>query len=286
MIKNKKSKIRFFFALTVTAICCLITSTKAEETIPSKEKKSNKIAFSVFKDEKESEFNKKEKDAIEELKKRQKKELDDLKKEEKAKKEEEKKEKPPVSRIDELKDRQEKEQNELVEKQKQEKEQFEQERTKERLILEKGKEVRLENDAKAKVEIKEYKKEIRKAKWAKSVVEVITNENDPLYIKFAEVKGGKTKFLKVKGVELSYKLKLKNQTPKIIVSALVTWERGLSFNESQTIAKEVKIATPIAPYSTRTVQFNDTNSKRDGEIYKVKVEKVIFKDGTQWKNPS
>ncbi len=285
MIKTKKSKIRFIFALTVTIACCFITSTKAKETISSEEK-NNKIAFSVFKDNEKKEFNKKEEDAIEELKKRQKKELDDLKKEEKAKKEEKKKEEPPLSRIDELKNRQEKEQNELVEKQKQEKEQFKQERTKERLILEKAKEFRSENDAKAKVEIKEYKKEVRKARWAKSVVEVITNESDPLYIKFAEVKGGKTKFLKVKGVELSYKVRLKNQTPKIITSALITWERALSFNESQTIAKEAKIAKPIPPYSTRTVQFNETNSKRDGEIYKVKVEKVIFKDGTQWKNPS
>lgn len=285
MIKTKKSKIRFFFALTATALCCLTISTKAEEAISSEEK-SNKIAFSVFKDEKERELNKKQEDAVDELKNRQKKELDDLKKEEKTKKEEEKKEKPAVSRIDELKDRQEKELNELAERQKQEKEQLEQERIKERLILEKAKEVRSENSAKAKVEIKEYKKEVRKAKRAKSVVEVITNENDPLYIQFAEVKGGKTKFLKVKGVELSYKIKLKNQTPKIVTSALIGWERSVSFNESQTISKEAKIAKPIAPYSTRIVQFNETNSKRDGETYKVKVEKVIFKDGTQWKNPS
>ena len=49
---------------------------------------------------------------------------------------------------------------------------------------------------------------------------------------------------------------------------------------------EIKIAKPIVPYEKRIFEHNEPNSRRDGETYKVKIAKIVFEDGTQWKNPA
>lgn len=137
----------------------------------------------------------------------------------------------------------------------------------------------------AKGQINDRLEEIRKARWSKRSIEIITDENDPIYIVNADVLEGKTEFLKIKNIDYKYKLVLVNQTPKIINSVLIIWERKIPFTETLTIAKKTKISRPMIPYEKRIVQYNDLNSKRDGEIYKVKIAKVLFEDGTQWKNP-
>jgi len=86
-------------------------------------------------------------------------------------------------------------------------------------------------------------------------------------------------------VELKFKLRLVNQTSKIIDSALIVWERQLPFTDKLTMIKETKISKPIVPYQKRTIEYNDLDSKREGETYKVKIAHIIFEDGTQWKNP-
>ena len=60
----------------------------------------------------------------------------------------------------------------------------------------------------------------------------------------------------------------------------------MPFTEGLTILKETKISKPIIPYEKRIVQYNDLDSKRQGEEYRVKVAKIVFEDGTQWKNPA
>lgn len=137
----------------------------------------------------------------------------------------------------------------------------------------------------AKGQINDRLAEIRKARWSKKSIEIITDENDPIYIVNADVLEGKTEFLKIKSIDYKYKLSLVNQTPKIINSVLIIWERRIPFTETLTIAKRTKISRPIIPYEKRIVQYNDLNSKREGETYKVKIAKVLFEDGTQWKNP-
>ena len=92
--------------------------------------------------------------------------------------------------------------------------------------------------------------------------------------------------MKIKNIELKYRLELHNQTPKIINFALIIWEKKLAFNDTQTLAKQIKIAKPIVPYEKRIFEHNEPNSRRDGETYKVKIAKIVFEDGTQWKNPA
>lgn len=137
----------------------------------------------------------------------------------------------------------------------------------------------------AKGQINDRLAEIRKARWSKRSIEIVTDENDPIYIVNADVLEGKTDFLKIKNIDYKYKLSLVNQTPKIINSVLIIWERKIPFTETLTIAKRTKISRPMIPYEKRIVQYNDLNSKREGEAYKVKIAKVLFEDGTQWKNP-
>ncbi len=134
--------------------------------------------------------------------------------------------------------------------------------------------------------INERNKEVKEIKKTANTVEIITNEEDPLYIKKAQVLEAKTKFMGIKDIEFKYKLELYNQTPKIISFVLIVWERSLAFNNTQTLAKQVKVAKPIIPYEKRIVEYNELNSRRDGETYKVKIAKIIFEDGTQWKNPA
>ncbi len=127
--------------------------------------------------------------------------------------------------------------------------------------------------------------EVNEVKESKNVIEVISKEEDPLFIKKAQVLGGSTSFMKIKDVELKYQLELHNQTPKIINFALIIWERKLAFNDSQTLAREIKIAKPLTPYEKRIVDYNELDSQRQGETYSVKIAKIVFEDGTQWKNP-
>ena len=134
--------------------------------------------------------------------------------------------------------------------------------------------------------IDERNKEIKEIKESANTVEVITNEEDPLYIKKAQVLESETNFMKIKDVEFKYRLELKNQTPKIINFVLITWERRLVFNDTQTLIKQVRVSKPIIPYEKRIVEYNELNSRRDGETYKVKIARIVFEDGTQWKNPA
>jgi len=130
----------------------------------------------------------------------------------------------------------------------------------------------------AKIAIHERKKQIRKTKRTKRLVEIISSEEDPLYISDASVKNAKSEYLKLRGVEIKYRLKLINQTPKIINSVLVIWERKIPFTETLTIQKQTKISKPIIPYEKRMVQYNDLDSKREGETYRVKIASVVFED--------
>ncbi|MBI3590819.1 MAG: hypothetical protein HY094_05510 [Candidatus Melainabacteria bacterium] len=185
--------------------------------------------------------------------------------------------------------REDKQVQDFIEKQKKELEDFkkkrEEEKTKEKNIEKKTLEETTKNQFIAKEEIDKRNKEIQKAKHTDKVVEVYTSEEDPLYILEAEVLDTKTKFLKLRNVDFKYKLRIQNQTPKIISSALIIWERKIPFTESLTINKETKISKPIIPYEKRLVEYNDIDSKRQGETYRVKIAKVTFEDGTQWKNP-
>ena len=134
--------------------------------------------------------------------------------------------------------------------------------------------------------IDERNKEVKEIKRSNNTVEIITSEEDPLYIKKAQVLESKTNFMEIKDVEFKYKLELHNQTPKIINFVLIVWEKKLAFNNTQTLAKQVKVAKPITPYEKRIVEHNELNSRREGETYKVKIVKIVFEDGTQWKNPA
>ena len=181
--------------------------------------------------------------------------------------------------LENLKNRQKLETEELKKKQESEKVR---EVTLQKKIIEK----QAENMLAVQKVINERDLEIREVKKNNNTIEIITNEEDPLYIKKAQVLNSKTSFLGIKDVEFKYKLELHNQTPKIINFVLMIWERKPAFNDTQTLAKEVKVAKPIIPYEKRIVEYNELDSKRNGETYKVKIAKIVFEDGTQWKNPA
>ena len=155
-----------------------------------------------------------------------------------------------------------------------------------RNLSKKIQEERLKNTGLAREHFFERRKEIRTTKKTDRFVEISRNEDDPLYIVNAEVLKDKTDFLGIKDIQFSYKVELLNQTPKIINTVLIIWERRIPFTESLTIAKQTKISKPITPYEKRIVKYKDLDSKREGEEYRVKIAKVIFEDGTQWKNPT
>ena len=138
----------------------------------------------------------------------------------------------------------------------------------------------------AKPQIQAREKEIKVADRSERIVEVITHELDPLYIKLAQVKKTKTKFLRMKHVDLEYRLDLVNQTPKIINFVLLTWERKISFSNVQTLSKQFKISKPLVPYKVEKFRFNEVDSKREGETYKAVINRIIFEDGTEWNNPA
>ena len=181
--------------------------------------------------------------------------------------------------LENLKNRQKLETEDLKKKQ-------EAEKAREVILQKKVMEKQTENMLIAKKTIEDRTKEIEEIKHSNNTVEVISSKEDPLYIKKAEVLNTKTKFMEIKDVDFNYKLELHNQTPKIINFALIIWERRLPFNNTQTLAKEVQVAKPITPYEKRIVEYNELDSKRNGETYKVRVVKIVFEDGTQWKNPA
>lgn len=192
--------------------------------------------------------------------------------------------------FEDLKNKQKQEIEDLWKKRKQEtedlKKKIENDKAQEKALKKKVMEKQTESMLAAQKTVNERDKEVLGVKKNDNTVEIITNKEDPLYIRRAQVLKSKTEFMKIGDVELKYKLELHNQTPKIINFVLIVWERKLAFNETQTLAKEVKVSKPIAPYENRIVEYNELNSRREGETYKVEIAKVVFEDGTQWKNPA
>jgi len=180
-----------------------------------------------------------------------------------------------------LKEKQEFEMKALVEKQKQERAQEVEERKQQK--VEEAEKKALKLDVKGR--LKEQEEYIEKVQNSKRSIKVISGEEDPILIVDAIIKDGKTAFLKMSGVELNYKIKIKNQTPKIIDRFSFTWQRKLPFDESLNFDKETSISKPLIPYEDRIVEYNELNYEREGEIYLVKVNKIVFQDGTQWVNP-
>jgi len=181
---------------------------------------------------------------------------------------------------------------ELKKEQKREREELKSEQKKEQEALykeqeaEKAKIIELQTRKTAKTLTVAREKQIKVSKKSKRYVEITTSENDPIYIASAAVLDAKTMFLKIKKVEFNYKLVIKNQTPKIINSFLIIWERSITFLDTQTLTKETKISKPMVPYEKRIVEYNEVDSKRPGEVYRVKIARVIFEDGTEWINPA
>lgn len=192
----------------------------------------------------------------------------------------------------EAREKRKQERKELRDKKKKGKEEAKQERLKKRQekiqkeTIEKKTEGEQEDYKKtATSQIKEREEQVKKIKKLKKHIVIVSNPEDPLIIEEAHVTKSKTDFMRIKDVELGYKLKLKNQTPKIINDVLLIWERKIPFNDTLTIAREVKVSEPIIPYEERNIQYNDLDTKREGEIYRVKVHKIVFEDGSLWQNP-
>jgi len=188
----------------------------------------------------------------------------------------------------ELREKHSKELKELKEKQTKEKEELKQKLEEEEKLKKEVKsqahEERAKNYLITREQIRERKKQIWQARWKKRFVEIITNKSDPVFIISADIKNGKTDFLRIKNVEFNYWLRIQNQTPKIINSILLIWEREIPFRGSA-ILRETRVSEPLVPYEKRVIKYNELDSKREGESYKVKVARVKFEDGTEWINP-
>ena len=134
--------------------------------------------------------------------------------------------------------------------------------------------------------IKLREKDVKDARRTERFVEISTNLEDPLFISFAEVAGARTEFMRVKNTDIEFKVKLINQTPKIINTAQIVWERKVPYSETiTTITAKKNISKPIVPYETRIIKYNELDTKRDGELYNVHVSYVTFEDGSRWNNP-
>jgi len=207
---------------------------------------------------------------------------------------------PPTSETAQLREKQRLERKELKERLKKEKQEARKKKRLERLEKKEIKRRLIEEERAKKAEIRqknyekkivlrqglnERKQVIKDTKKAKRYLEVVTSQEDPLFIVDADVKNTKTQFLKIKNVDFQYWVKLSNQTPKIINSALLIWERRIPFTQTQTLMKETIVSDPIIPYEKKVIEYNELDSKRNGEAYSVRVGRVIFEDGTQWKNP-
>ena len=191
---------------------------------------------------------------------------------------------------DPLKEKQRQERRALKERQKKELEDF-RINAKEEIKIQnekkqKIKEVEVENKLESKLELKKRETVVKEAMKTKRVIDVITSDSDPLLILHAEVKNTKTPFLKLKDVDFNYQVILKNQTPKIINFVLLVWDRKIPFTGGETLLKNtVTISKPIVPYEERLVEFNEPDSKREGETFAVRITKIVFEDKTEWKNP-
>ena len=279
-----------------------------QETVPAKERKKEKKhrSFFLFRQNELTERQRKEylelkdkqrkedKEQKERLIRENKEALDRINKEktdleQKVKQEEKELLEKRGREEKEIKERHLKEQQESSEKYKSEKKEKEEKQLTEKLIdkniTKRVSEEKTKNELIADEVEKVRGKQIIKLKEANNVIEILRNNDDPLYITDADILNGKTAFLGVKDIEFKYRLKLKNQTPKIINSILLVWERKLPFTESQTLIKETRFSKPILPYEFKIFEYNEMDSKRGGELYRVKIAKVIFEDGTQWKNP-
>ncbi len=187
--------------------------------------------------------------------------------------------------LKDLKVRQKQEIEEFNKRIENEKKQEEEQKKKAEVFNKKITDKRIEIMIVAEKEVEKRNNYVKEVKNSDNTVEVITDEEDPLYIKKAQVLKSKTDFMEIKDVEFKYRLELNNQTPKIINFVLIVWERKIAFNDTQTLSKEMKVAKPITPYEKRIVEYNELDSRRNGETYKVKISRVVFEDGTQWNSP-
>ena len=279
-----KTKTKYIFLVSVfLCFLCLAAEVKSQEVPPTpqalpgepeqtKEQKPKKNFFLFPKNEINEKHRKEQRELLE-----------------KHRKENEEISNRHRKELQEAQERIEKEKKEQVEKQIKEKEDTKKtqeiKKTSDNTITTKVREETQKNKETARALIWKRTKEVWRARWRDRYVEVITSDSDPLFIQDANIINTKTKFLGIKGVEFKYKIKLQNQTPKIINSVLLIWERRIPFTDKLTIMRQTKISKPIIPYENRVVEYNDLDSKREGETYKVKVAHVIFEDGTQWKNP-
>ena len=237
-----------------------ILSTNGQETPPEDKNNSAQKSESELLRKKQAE----EKRALREKQKEEKKSLLGKKQEERKRQRKEKKN---------LRKQQKTEQKQALEKKREERK---------KVIEQKKSEA--EKKRETRHALSEQKREIRKAKRAQKVVSITTKENDPIVILDASIKKSKTDFLKIKGVELEYKVKIKNNTPKIINLFTVIWGKGIPTSSSLPQEVETKIAKPLIPYEERIVKYNEVDNERQGETYSVKVKKVMFEDGTEWQN--
>ena len=274
-------KIILIVVFLCICLTCLKAFTKGEEAtkqVPPKEEiqdefnisstneegsKEKKLGFSFFKKN--------------ELPNRQRKEWTELK---------EKQAKERKELLTNQKEEKKKEKEEQLAKRKEEKNKQKEEKSTKRKSEKEKKEIKETEKKSIKEELKERSKAINESKKFTKIVKIITDENDPLYITSAKVINTKTEFLKISGVDLKYSITIKNQTPKIINTVSIVWQRSLPFETNSLVSKETKISKPIVPYEERVIEYNEPNEKREAEIYKVKISKIIFEDGGLWKNPS
>lgn len=265
-------------ALAVLFLAIFYIQAFAQVGVSQKNSLVDSDALSLF----DSELKYKQIEEQKELKEKIKKDEENLKERLKNEEERIKKEKK------ELKERAKKEKSDLILKQKKEREI---ESKKLRELRAKGvtdkkriKNKRSKNLTEAERQIQERARVINKTKSRQRGISITSTDDDPLLITDARVYASQSKFLKVEGVQNSYETRIINQTPKIINNALIVWERSIPFTAGTTIAREVRLSKPLVPYEERKIEHSEIDNKREGESYNVRVERIIFEDGTQWKN--
>ena len=191
---------------------------------------------------------------------------------------------------DPLKEQQKLEKKALIEQQKKEHKELIEKQKKERADLKNVQKNIIEAQKKSeKIEEEKINKKnarFKQLKKTERIVTTTTNPQDPLFISKAEILDGKTSLLKIKNIELNYRLEVINQTEKVINYTLLVWERKIALNDTETIKREVRFSKPIIPNDKTIIEYNELNSRRNGEIYAVKIVKIVFEDGTEWVNPA
>lgn len=187
---------------------------------------------------------------------------------------------------DEFKEKQRQERRELIKKQREEKRALIEKHRQETKEKKQQQQLKTKEKEKVKSKIKEEEEKISKTRKTEKLVQVVTSENDPLYILDAEVRKAKSAFLKIRDLDLKYTVRVKNQTPKIINVVSVVWQRSVPLEPTKLVTLETKTSKPIVPYEERIIQYNDLDPERQAETYKVKIKTVVFEDGSQWINPS